>query len=188
MFKKNLAVVATVLLFGLSFAQASQEQSEQRRPPKATRYEKFLDRTGIFVLSKSYMIGKTIGFGGPVWAMVAWAPGESDKVYAVRVVGAVLDLDEIKEFEQELDKIIQTFNSFVDKADWSSMRYQSLNGLELNYSGTSNGDGVPQRDLNLTYRGALIASASGSQSLLQLRELRNLTSQAREKLISLGAK
>jgi hypothetical protein len=39
------------------------------------------------------------------------------QVYAVRVIGAVLDLDEIKEFEQELDKIIQTVNSFVDKAD-----------------------------------------------------------------------
>ena len=187
MFKKNLAVLATVLLFGLSFAQASQEQSEQRRPPKATRYEKFLDRTGVFVLSKTYMIGKTTGFGASVWAMVAWAPGESDKVYAVRVLGDVVDFDEIKEFEQEVDKIIQTVNSFVDKPDWSWMRYQSLNGLELKYSGTSTDNGV-QSYFNLTYRGTAIATGLTSQSLLQLRELRNLTSQAREKLISLGAK
>ena len=180
MTKKSLAIALLL---------PSQETSEQPMPKKerATEYEKFLDRTGVLVLSKTYPIGKTKGLGAAVSALVAWASSEPDRVYAARVGASVVDYDDLKAFAQEVDKITQAVNGLVEKSDWSDVRYKSLTGLKLEYFIISDDPGS-RRVLNVTYRDLLIASGYGSEALLQLQDLRNLIAQAREKLISLGAK
>jgi hypothetical protein len=187
MSKRTVAIVIITLLFGLSPASANQEGSAQdaNNDRKPTKYERFLDRSGSFILSKVYPIGEhKEGSGYSVAAMAAWEMGSSEKIYAARLGGLVVDFDELEGIRQELEKIIQAVEQSSNKPEAASMRYKALNGLEFDYFTAQYASGNPQPIVRLTLRGSFLAGGSMNSVV----ELRTLVTQAREKLISLGAK
>ncbi len=188
MVNKMILIVILSLLVGLSNAKAIQESSDQSpdKAQKLTKYEKFLNRSGSFVLSKTYIVGQhKEGSAYDVSAMTAWDMGSpSERIYAARFGGLIVDYDDLGGLPQELDKIIQAVEKSADNQDATSMRYRALNGLEFDYFINQFGSGNSQRIARLTLHGIFLAGGSMNSVL----ELRTLISQAREKLISLGAK
>jgi hypothetical protein len=183
MLKKTFAAVAMAILLGLINVQAQQGNAEQSA--KQTEYEKFLTRTGAVIVTKAYPIGKLAGGGGPDTTVnVAWVLGETDKVYAARIGWRVVDFEQLKEMQDGLDKIIQAINSSFVKLDAASMSYVSPAGLSVSYYTYNDPVGKPKRNLYV----AIGSYVSQGQTIETVVELKNLIAQAREKLISLGAK
>jgi hypothetical protein len=189
MVNKMILIVLLSLLVGLSNAKPIQESSDQSpdKAQKLSKYEKFRNRSGSFVLSKSYIVGQhkeSIAYD--VSAMTAWDMGSSssERIYAARLGGLIVDFDDLGGLQQELDKIIHAVEKFADKQDATSMRYRALNGLEFDYFPNQPGSDNSQRAAQVTLHGRFLAGGSMNSVL----ELRTLISQAREKLISLGAK
>lgn len=185
MLRKTFAAVAITILVGLINVQAQQDNAEQTpNQSKQTKYEKFLTRTDAVIVTKSYPIGKLSAGGLGNTVNVAWVLGESDKVYAARIGGRVVDFEQLKGMQDGLDKIIQAINSSFDKLDAASMSYSSPAGLSVSYYTYNDSAGKPKRNLYL----AMGSYVSQGLTIEPVVELRNLIAQAREKLILLGAK
>jgi|GEM_PF-2378464 len=188
MLRKTFVAIAMAILLGVINVQAQQGNAEQSA--KQTEYEKFLTRTGEVIVTKSYPIGKLPGGGGSdATVNVAWVLGATDKVYAARIGWRVVDFEQLKEMQDGLDKIIQAINISFVKLDAASMSYVSPAGLSVGYytynDPTGNAPaGKPKRNLYV----AIGSYVSQGQTIETVVELRNLIAQAREKLISLGAK
>lgn len=175
------------LLLGLSNVSRGQENSAKvsESEQKSTRYSRFANRSGSFILSKTYRVGQhSEGHTFEVSALTVWDVGSSEKIYAARFAGLIIDYDELGELQRELDKIIQTVEKSLDEQANTSMNYKALNGLEFSSFVFDYSPGNSQRMLRLTFRGTMLASGS----MRSVLELRTLVTQVREKLISLGAK
>lgn len=189
MMHKLFLVVILCLLFGMNDAKAIQESTGETsdKGRNLSKYEKFLNKSGSFILSKTYHVGQHKEGSGystySVEAITAWDMDSSERVYAARFASIIVDYTDLGEFQQELDKIIQSVEKVAEKPDAPSMRYRSLNGLEFAYF-TNELSGKPQHITRLTVRGICLAD----DSMISVLELRTLISQVREKLITLGAK
>lgn len=181
---KAISTVILSLLFGLGNVNQGQENpaKSSENGHTSTRYARFLNRSGAFMLSKAYFIGQQ-SHSFDVLALTAWEVGSSEKIYAARFAGLIIDFGEVEELQQDLDKIIQAVEKSLDLQDTTSMQYKTLNGLEF-ASSLSADSRNPQRFVRLMLRGTMLASGPMSSVL----ELRTLVTQVREKLIALGAK
>jgi len=183
----NRIIFSVVLLLGLGLSNVyrGQENSQKvsENEQKSTRYSRFLNRNGSFILSKTYYVGHhTEGHSFDVSALIAWELGSSEKIYAAVFAGLVIDYDDLEELQRELDKIIRTVGKELDTQATTSMRYKALNGLEFFTFDSSSSN--PQRMVRLVFRGTMLTTGSMNSVV----ELRALVAQVRERLISLGAK
>jgi len=181
-------VVIVSILLGLVNGNAQQEKSEPQSPDQSrlTRYEKFLRRTDTIIVTQSYPIAAIPGCGGyRMTAKAAWALGETYKIYAVDLGGRLVDFEQLKAMQDGLDKLTQAINSSFEKLNAASMSYSSPAGLSISYyTYTTDDSPKPRRILYMVAGGC----TSQSPNIEPLLEMRSLIGQAREKLISLGAK
>jgi hypothetical protein len=188
MLRKFFAVTIVSILLVTVNANAQQEKSESRPPdqPSLTRYEQFLKRTDAVIVTQSYLIADLPGGGGfKLAAQVAWALGEANKVYALDFSGRIVDFEQLKGMQEGLDKLVQALNSSFEKLNATSMSYSSPAGLSVSYyTYTPNNSPTPLKNLYM----AVGSYVRQSPNVEPLMELRKVMAQARQKLISLGAK
>jgi len=173
-------------LLGLGNVNRGQENSAKssENGKNSTRYATFLSRRGSFILSKSHpIVQQTAQHSFDVSALTAWEVGSSEKIYAARFGGLIIDYAELEELQQDLDKIIQAVEKSLDLQDTTSMQYTTLSGLEF-ASYLSADSRNPQRYVRVMFHGTMLASGP----MKSLADLRTLVTQVREKLITLGAK
>lgn len=188
MTRQIFKVVIVSIILGLVNANAQQERLQPQSSERSTltRYEQFLRRTDAIIVTQSHPIGDLPGGGGfKITAKVAWALGETDKVYAMDISGRIVDFDVLRSMQDALDKLMQAINGSFEKLNAASMSYSSPAGLSISYY-TYAMDNSPKPKRNLL----IVAGSYTLQShhIEPLVETRNLIAQAREKLISLGAK
>ena len=168
----------------LSFVTASAVAQTGQQPTEQTKYERFLARNDKLIVTKSYPVGQLPGGGGfNVSVQVAWALGETEKVYAASVGGRVVDFDQLQAMLDGMDKMAQAVGGLFDKLEATSMRYSSPAGLTVSYYTYNDASGVPRRNLYI----AAGSYVSQSPTTKPLGELRDLIARARAKLVSLGA-
>lgn len=184
---KVVSIITLVGVLALSTA-AQQKKSEQQAADElpSTKYQKHLSRTAALIATKTYPIGKlTSGGVFDVSVKVGWILGEVDKVYAATFDNRVVDFDQLKVMQDELDKVIEASDGFFDKVDATSLSYSSPTGFGVSYYTYNDSSGKQLRNLYLTFRGSYITQGPSTEPLVKLR---SFVTQAREKLISLGAK
>ena len=183
MLRRSFAAVLAGLLLGSTsvIAQTGPPLTDQ---PKPTKYERFLTRNDKVIVTKSYPVGKLPGGGGfDVSVQVAWALGETERVYAARIGGRVVDFDQLQVMLDGVDKMAQAVGSLFDKLEATSMHYSTPAGLAVSYYSYQDQSGAPRRNLHLA-AGSYISQSPTTEPLT---ETRNLIAQARAKLVSLGA-
>jgi hypothetical protein len=187
MYKKLF--VFTFMAVMLSVAGVANGQRDSREvsdQSPVTQYEIFLKRTDALIVTQSYSLPNLPGGGGyRISAKVAWALGEGRKIYAVDIAGRVIDFNQLSGIQDGLDQMIRAVNTSFDALNASSMSYSSHTGVSATYySHIFDGSDKPQRNL-LLVAGSYTHQSPNMESLSQFRDL---ISQARQKLISLGAK
>jgi hypothetical protein len=115
---------------------------------------------------------------------VAWALGETQKVYAADIGDKIVDFDQLAAIQDGLDKMIQAVNTSFDTLHASSMIYSSPSGVSANYYSYVDGSDKPKRNLSL----AVGTGSVQSPNIEALAQLRDTIAQARQKLVSLGAR
>jgi hypothetical protein len=189
MHKRFLTVSLVAIVLGLANVANAQLEKPARQSSnvsEATQYEIFLKRTDAVIVTQSYSLRNLPGGGGfRVSAKVAWALGEAKKVYAVDIAGRIIDFDQLTSVQDGLDKMIRAVNTSFDTLNASSMSYSSPSGVSASYySYVTDGSDKPRRNLYLV-AGSYTYQAPDTEALSQFRDL---IAQARQKLISLGAK
>jgi hypothetical protein len=188
MTRQIFTVVIVSIILGLVNANAQQERFKPQSPDQSTltKYEQFLRRTDAIIVTQSYPIADLPGGGGfKMTAKVAWALGETNKVYAMDISGRIVDFDQLKSTQDALDKLMQAINGSFEKLNAASMSYSSPAGISVRYyTYTFDNSPTPKRYL-LIVAGSYTLQSPNIEPLV---ETRNLIAQAREKLISLGAK
>jgi hypothetical protein len=184
MLRRSLAVAFTSVLIGLISATAHAQTEHPTERAEPTKYEKFLMRSDELIVTKSYAIGKLPGGGGlDVSVRVAWALGETEKVYAASVGGRIVDFEHLQGMLDGMDQMTQAIGSLFDKLEATSMRYTSPAGLRVTYYIYNDPSGTPRRHLYLV-AGSYVSQGPTTEPLV---ETRDLVAQARAKLVSLGA-
>ena len=187
MLRKIFTVVVVSIFLGLVNTNSQPEKSEQQSPDQSmpTRYENFLKRTDAVIVTQSYPVAGLLGGSGArMTAKVAWVLDETNKVYAVETGMRIVDFEQLKGIQDGLDKISQAINSSFEKLNATSMSYSSQAGLFVSYYTYTDSSKKPKTNLYLTV-GSHTTQSPGIEPLV---EMRSLVAQAREKLISLGAK
>ena len=183
MLRRSFAVVLVNLLLGFVSA-AAQVDSPPAEQPQPTKYEKFLQRTDKLIVTKSYPLGDLPGGGGfKIFAQVAWALDEKEKVYAANISGRTVDFEQLQGMLDGVDKMQEGIDGLFDKLEATSMFYSSPAGLNVSYYTYTDGSGAPRRTLYMKI-GSYVRQNPKTESL---RELRDLIAQARAKLVELGA-
>jgi hypothetical protein len=140
----------------------------------------------VVIVTQSYPLPDLPGGGG--WrlsAKVAWALGENKKVYAVDIGGRIIDFDQLATIEDGLARMNRAVTTSFDALNASSISYASPYGVSANYySYVLDGSEKPKRNLHLL-AGSYSYQSPNIESLTQFREL---LTQARQKLVLLGAK
>jgi hypothetical protein len=183
MLKKLLPLTVVGIVFGLAVVGNAQTDSQ---PSAITQYEKFVKRTDAVIVTQSYPLPDLPGGGAfRMSAKVATTLGEPKKIYGVDIAGMMIDFDQLATIQDGLDKMIRAANSSLDTANASSISYRSPFGLSANYySYIVDGSDKPKWNLylvagNYTYQAPNIEG---------LTTFLDLIGQARQKLISLGAR
>jgi hypothetical protein len=175
--------VLTLVTLTLSFSAVANAQSESKSEA-TTKYERFLKRTDVVIVTQSHSLGSLPGGGWKILAKVAWALGESQKVYAAEVGDQIVDFDQLTTLEEGLNKMVGAVNGSFDSLNLSSMSYVS-SGISANYySYVTDESSQPKRNLYLK-AGVFWHQSPKIDALAQLRDL---IVKARERLVSLGAK
>jgi hypothetical protein len=192
--KKSILILSTmVVLLTPVISYAQQERlpqpaidEEELFPP--TDYEIFVDTPDAVIVTSVFKIGRLtirgIESGPEVTAHVAWVLDEDNKVYAAKIGEMFLDFEELKPLEDGIGKILKGISESFEKLGATSMSYQTVGGLSINYHSFEASSGSTRQTLQLVIR----AYSTRGSSTAPLVELRTLISQAREKLIALGAK
>jgi hypothetical protein len=196
--KKSILIFSTMLVLltpVISYAQQERlpqlpqppiDEEEELYPP--TDYEIFVDSPDAVIVTSVFKIGRLtirgIESGPEVTAHVAWVLDEDKKVYAAKIGEMFMDFEELKTLEEGIGKILKGISDSFEKLGATSMGYQTVGGLSINYYSFEASSGSMRQTLRLVIREF---STRGS-STAPLAELRTLISQAREKLIALGAK
>lgn len=186
MYKKLFAFAFVAIMLGVTgVANAQRDSRAVTNQPEATQYEIFLKRENAVIVTQSYSLPDLPGGGGfRSSAKVAWALGEDRKVYALEVASRIIDFDQLTTIQDGLDNMIRAVNTSFDALNASSMSYSSPAGVSASYvSYIPYGSDKPRRNLYL-----VVGSFTLNTSIESLGQLRDLISQARQKLISLGAK
>jgi hypothetical protein len=162
------------------------DEEEEYFPP--TNYEIFVNGTDAVIVTSVFEIGRLtirgIESGPEVTAHVAWILDEDKKVYAAKIGEIFLDFEELKTLEEGIGKILRGISESFEKLGATSMSYQTVGGLSINYYSFEARSGSPRQILRLVIRKFSIRGSSTAP----LVELGTLISKAREKLIALGAK
>ena len=184
--RKILCTLAMSILMGVVTTNAQQESVDQSTSAssKQTNYEKFLARTDAIIVTQAHPLATIPNGAGDATANVAWVLGEENKIYAAYIGGVFVDFERLKELQDGLDKMIQAVNNSFDKLNAASVSYSSPSGLNVSYYTYKDSAGKPRRNLILT----MGSYTSQTPTTEPLSEFRNLIAQAREKLISLGAR
>jgi hypothetical protein len=166
--------------------QPAVDEEEELYPP--TDYEIFVDSPDVVIVTSVFKIGKLtirgIESGPEVTAHVAWVLDEDKKVYAAKIGEMFLDFEELKPLEEGIGKILKGISESFEKLGATSMSYQTVGGLSINYYSFEASSGSTRQNLRLVIR----EFSTRASSTALLIELRTLINQAREKLIALGAK
>ena len=186
MAKRFFYVLLINLLAGLTCVNAQETRTEQSpEKTKTTKFEQYLSRTNALILSKKSLIGKLEETSTDVSVSVAWEPGKAEKVYAAMIGQQTVDFEQLQEMLEDMDKMIQAIRGEFDRAEATSMRLSSESGLSMSYYAYTDGSGVPKRNLYLKIKESFITQGPSTEPLVKLR---GLVAQARQKLITLGAK
>jgi hypothetical protein len=183
MLVRSFAVVLVTLLLGFAsaIAQTEQQSTDQQKP---TKYERFLTRNDKLMVTKSYPVGKLPGGSGfDVSVRVAWALGETERVFAASIGGRIVDFEQLQAMLDGMDKMTEAIGGLFDKLEAASMHYSTPAGLKVNYYSYSDSSGTPRRNLYLV-AGSYVSQSPTAEFLI---ETRNVIAQARAKLVSLGA-
>jgi hypothetical protein len=124
--------------FGNAQDAKTDEQSSEKAKP--TKFEQFISRSDVLIVSKSYSIGK---------------------------------------------KVVQAIKTESDRLGLGSMTLSTKSGLAMNYYAYRDSSGTLKRNLYLKIKDGFITQGP---SIEPLSSLGSLVAQAREKLVSLGAK
>jgi hypothetical protein len=186
------SIMIVLLTPVLSYAQQERlpqpavDEEEELFPP--TDYEIFVDTPDAVIVTSVFKIGRLtirgIESGPEVTAHVAWVLDDDKKFYAAKIGEMFLDFEELKTLEEGIGKILKGISESFEKLGATSMSYQTVGGLSIRYHSFEASSGSTRQTLHLVIREF---STRGS-STAPLIELRTLISQAREKLIALGAK
>jgi hypothetical protein len=186
------SIMVVLLTPVLSYAQQERlpqpavDEEEELFPP--TDYEIFVDTPDAVIVTSIFKIGRLtirgVESGPEVTAHVAWVLDDDKKIYAAKIGEMFLDFEELKTLEEGIGKILKGISESFEKLGATSMSYQTVGGLLINYHSFEASSGSTRQTLHLVIREF---STRGSSTAL-LVELRTLISQAREKLIALGAK
>jgi hypothetical protein len=185
------SIMVVLLTPVLSYAQQERlpqpavDEEEELFPP--TDYEIFVDTPDAVIVTSVFKIGRLttrgIESGPEVTAHVAWVLDDDKKFYAAKIGEMFLDFEELKTLEEGIGKILKGISESFEKLGASSMSYQTVGGLSINYYNFEASSGSMRQTLHLVIR----EFSTRGPSTAPLVELRTLISQAREKLISLGA-
>jgi len=175
----------TILPILLGVIAVAHAQADPQQPP-TTQYDKFVKRTDVVIVTQSYPLPDLPGGGGyRLSAKVAWALGETKKVYAADFHGRLVDFDQLAGIQDGLGKMIRAVSTSFDSLNASSISYASASGISANYySYVIDGSDKPKRNLYLV-AGGYIYQSPNIEPLMQFRDL---VVQTRDKLASLGAK
>ena len=187
MLKRFFPLALAVVLLGITGVANAQLDSRQSAAQSATsEYENFLKRTDAVIVTQSYSLPNLPGGGGfRTSAKVAWALGETQKVYALDISGRIIDFHQLANIEDGLNKMIRAVNTSFDTFNASSMSYSSQFGVSASYySYVTDGSDKPRRNLYLV-AGSYTFQSPNTEPLSQFRDL---IMAARQKLIALGAK
>ncbi|MBO0797262.1 MAG: hypothetical protein J2P31_00415 [Blastocatellia bacterium] len=199
---KLILIPATMLVLltpVLSYAQQGKQPQPAQQPQQTqpveeedlippTKYEMFLDTPDAVIVTSSYEIGRLnirgVESGPVVTANVAWVLNENEKLYAAKIGEVFLDFEELKTLDEGIGKLLNGISESYQKLGAASMSYKTVRGLEINYFTFEASTEALKQQLHLvigpfSYRGS---------STNPLVDLRTLISQARDKLVSLGAK
>jgi hypothetical protein len=208
--RNSILVISTMLLLStpvISYAQ--QQRPPQQRPPLPAEdfedeelfppsdYELFIDTPDVVIVTSVFEIGRMtirgVESGPMVSAHVAWIldedkeskeAKEDKKVYAVKIGDLFLDFGELKPLDDGIGKILKGISESFEKLGATTMSYQTVGGLSIIYHNFEASSGAMRQNLHLTIREFSLRVNSTNP----LIELRTLLNQAREKLVSLGAK
>jgi hypothetical protein len=173
------------------------DEEEELYPP--TNYELFVDTPDAVIVTSVFKIGRLtirgIESGPEVTAHVAWVLNEDKnedknenkedkKIYAAKIGEMFMDFEELKTLEEGIGKILKGISESFEKLGATSMSYQTVGGLLINYYSFEASSGSTRQTLRLEIR----EFSTRGPSTAPLVELRTLINQAREKLIALGAK
>jgi hypothetical protein len=182
MLKKLLPLTVAVVVLGL--AGLAQAQTGPQLP--ISRYEKFVRRTDVVIVTQSYPLPNLPGGGGfKAFAHVSTALGKPQKIYGARIAERLIDFDQLAIIQDGLDRMIRAARSSGSRPNTSSISYKSPFGISANYySYQVDGSDKPKWNLYL------VAGSYTYQSpdIETLTRFRDVIGQARQKLISLGAR
>jgi hypothetical protein len=196
--KKSILIFSTIVVLltpVISYAQQGRapqlpqppvDEEEELFPP--TNYEIFMDSPDAVIVTSVFKIGRLtirgVESGPEMTAHVAWILDDDKKVYAAKIGEMFMDFEELKTLEEGIGKILKGISESFEKLGASSMSYQTVGGLSINYYNFEASSGSMRQTLHLVIR----EFSTRGTSTAPLVELRTLVSQAREKLISWGAK
>ncbi len=181
-----LAILSMVLGVVTANAQSASAAQGSAAQTRLTRYESFLKRAdNTVIVTQSYPVGQPAA-GWRISGNVAWALGETNKVYAADIYGRIVDFEQLKSMQEGLDKLIQAIKGSYDKLNAASMNYASPAGLSVSYYTFTGDNGTPTKSLYITI--GSYAMPFRDANLDPLVKLRDEIAQTRAKLISLGAK
>jgi len=185
MTKRILYVTLINVLFGLTAANAQEAKAEEsQEKARSSKFEQFTSRKDALIVRKNYQIGKADGTFIDVRVSEAWELGQSQKTYAAVVTDKTFDFDQLQGMLEAIDRMTKAIPAEFDKVEATSMSLSSVSGLRMVYS-TYNDSAGPKRQLYITIPDKYLY---GGPSIEPLTKLRELISQARQKLVSLGAK
>jgi hypothetical protein len=186
MAKRFFYVLLINVVVGLTCVNAQEARTEQSpEKTKTTKFEQYLSRTDALILSKKSLIGKLEETSTDVSVSVAWELGKTEKVYAATIGEQTVDFEQLQKMLEDMDKMIQAIGSEFNKVETTSMRLSSESGLSMGYYAYTEGSGTPKKNLYLKIKETFITQGPSTEPLVKLREL---VAQARQKLISMGAK
>jgi hypothetical protein len=192
--KKSILIFSTMLVLLMPVISYAQQErlpqptvdEEELFPP--TNYEIFVESPDAVIVTSVFKIGRLtirgIESGPEVTAHVAWVLDDDKKIYGAKIGDMFMDFEELKTLEDGIGKILKGISDSFEKLGATSMRYQTVGGLSINYYSFEASSGSTRQTLHLVIREFSLRGSSTTP----LVELRTLISQAREKLIALGAK
>jgi hypothetical protein len=167
--------------------QPAQPVEEQDLIPPS-KFEMFVDRTDMVIVASEFKIGRLtirgVESGPEVTAHVAWVLDEGEKIYAAKIGEVFLDFEEIKTLEEGIGKILKAVSESYDKLGATSMSYKTISGISIDYFTFEASSEALRQNLRLV----IGSFSTRSSTTAPLIELRTLLGQAREKLVSSGAK
>ena len=176
-----------LIVSGIVLALTAVAQGQSGPQPPMSQYEKFVRRTDVVIVTQSYPVGSFPGGGGgyKVLVHVSTAVGNPRKFYGARLSDHLVDFAQLAVIQDGLDKMIRAIHSSSETPNTSSISYKSPFGVSANYYSFKT-DGADEPKWNMY----LVAGTYTYQStdVEILKTFRDLIAQARQKLISLGAR